>query len=250
VTRVGTAVPRRLIWRECRLVAARPETDSARSLVLDVPDWPGHMAGQRLDLRLTAGDGDHAVRNYPIASAAGDSRLELTVQRTPEDEASPYLVDIVEPGARFEVRGPLGRDFVWDPDDPAPVALVAGGSGVVPLMAMIRTRARLARRVPFRLLYATRGPADVIYARELERHSAPRTGLDLAYAYSRRVPPGWLRQPGRVDQAMVATALWPPDFEPVCYVCGPGGFVERVADLLVAEGHSPGRIKTIDGKRE
>ncbi len=117
-------------------------------------------------------------------------------------------------------------------------------------MAMIRTRARLARRVPFRLLYATRGPADVIYARELERHSAPRTGLDLAYAYSRRVPPGWLRQPGRVDQAIVATALWPPDFEPVCYVCGPGGFVERVADLLVAEGHSPGRIKTIDGKRE
>jgi len=130
------------------------------------------------------------------------------------------------------------------------VALAAGGSGIVPLMAMIRTRARLARRVPFRLLYATRGPADVIYGRELERHSAPRTGLDLAYAYSRRVPPGWLRQPGRVDRAMVATALWPPEFEPVCYVCGPGGFVEHVADLLVAEGHSPARIKTLDGKRE
>jgi ferredoxin-NADP reductase len=208
------------------------------------------MAGQRLDLRLTAGDGDHAVRNYPIASAAGDSRLELTVQRTPEDEASPYLVDIVEPGDRFEVRGPLGRDFVWDPDDPEPVALVAGGSGIVPLMAMIRTRARLARRVPFRLLYATRGPADVIYARELERHSAPRTGLDLTYAYSRRVPPGWLRQPGRVDQTMVAAALWPPELEPVCYVSGPGGFVEHVAALLVEAGHSPTRIKTIDGKRE
>jgi ferredoxin-NADP reductase len=130
------------------------------------------------------------------------------------------------------------------------VALAAGGSGIVPLMAMIRTRARLARRVPFRLLYATRGPADVIYARELERHSAPRTGLDLTYAYSRRVPPGSLRQPGRVDQAMLTTALWPPEFEPVCYVCGPGGFVERVADLLVAEGHSPARIKKLDGKRE
>jgi ferredoxin-NADP reductase len=226
------------------VVAARPETDSARTLGLDVPGWPGHLPGQRLDLRLTAGNGDRAVRSYSIASVAGDSQVELTVQRTPGDEVSPYLVDIVEPGDRFEVRGPLGRHFVWDPDDPAPVALAAGGSGIVPLMAMIRTRARLARRVPFRLLYATRGPADAIYARELERHSAPRTGLDLTYAYSRRVPPGWLRQPARVDQTMVATALWPPEFEPVCYVCGPSGFVERVAGLLVEEGHSPARIKT------
>ena len=238
------------MWLECRVVATRPETDSARTLGLDVPDWPGHLPGQRLELRLAAGKGHRAVRTYSIASAAGDSPMELTVQRTPGDELSPYLVDTVKPGDRFEVRGPLGRHFVWDPDDPALVALAAGGSGIVPLMAMIRTRARLARRVPFRLLYATRGPADVIYARELERHSAPRTGLDLTYAYSRRVPPGWLRQPGRVNQTMVAAALWPPDLEPVCYVCGPGGFVEHVTDLLVAAGHSPARIKTIDGKRE
>jgi ferredoxin-NADP reductase len=228
-------------WRECRVMAVRPETDSARTLGLDVPDWPGHRPGQRLELRLPAGNGDRAVRRYPIASAAGDSPVELTVQRTLGDEVSPYLVDIVKPGDRFEVRGPQGRHFVWDPDDPAPVALAAGGSGIVPLMAMIRTRARLARRVPFRLLYATRGPADVIFARELERHSAPRTGLDLTYAYSRRVPPVWPRQPGRVDRTMVAAALWPPELEPVCYVCGPGGFVERVADLLLEEGHSPAR---------
>jgi ferredoxin-NADP reductase len=232
------------------VVAVRPETDSARTLGLDVPGWPGHRPGQRVDLRLAAENGHGAVGTYSIASVAGDSPVELTVQRTQQDELSTHLVDIVKPGDRFEVRGPLGWQFVWDPDDPGPVALAAGGSGIVPLMAMIRTRARLARRVPFRLLYATRGPADVIFARELERHSAPRTGLDLTYAYSRRVPPGWLRQPGRVDHTMVAAALWPPDLEPVCYVCGPGGFVEHVADLLVEAGHSPARIKTIDGKRE
>jgi ferredoxin-NADP reductase len=238
------------MWLQCQVVAARPETDSARTLGLDIPDWPGHLAGQRLDLRLTAEDGSRAVRSFSIASAAGDSRLELTVQRTPGDELSEHLVDVAEPGDRFEVRGPLGWDSVWAPDDSAPVALAAGGSGIVPLMAMIRTRARLARRVPFRLLYATRGPADVIFARELERHSAPGTGLELTYAYSRRVPPGWLRQPGRPDRTMVADALWPPEFEPVCYVCGPSGFVDRVTDLLVEEGHPPARIKTIDGKRE
>jgi ferredoxin-NADP reductase len=226
------------------VVAARPETDSARTLGLDVPDWPGHLPGQRLDLRVTAGNGSQAFGSYPIASAAGDTRLELTVQHTPGDEVSRYLVDIAEPGDRFEVRGPVGRHFIWDPDDPAPVALAAGGSGIVPLMAMIRTRARLARRVPFRLLYATRGPADVIYAGELERHSAPRTGLELTYAYSRRVPPGWPRQPGRLDQATVAAAVGRPEFEPVCYVCGPRGFVDGVAGLLAEEGHSPARIRT------
>jgi ferredoxin-NADP reductase len=244
-----TTISETLMWRECRVVAACPETDAARTLGLDVPDWPGHLPGQRVDLRLTAPNGSQAFGSYSIASAAGDTRLELTVQRRPGDEVSRYLVDIAEPGDRFEVRGPVGRHFVWDPDDAAPVALAAGGSGIVPLMAMIRTRARLARRVPFRLLYATRGPADVIFAGELERHSAPRTGLELTYAYSRRVPPGWLRQPGRVDETTVAAALWPPESEPVCYVGGPRGFVERVAELLVEGGHSPARIRTIDGSQ-
>ncbi|MDQ1493375.1 MAG: hypothetical protein QOJ23_5889 [Actinomycetota bacterium] len=244
-----TTISETLMWRECRVVAACPETDAARTVGLDVPDWPGHLPGQRLDLRLTAPNGSQAFGSYSIASAAGDTRLELTVPRTPGDEVSRFLVDTAEPGDRFEVRGPVGRHFVWDPDDAAPVALAAGGSGIVPLMAMIRTRARLARRVPFRLLYATRGPADVIFAGELERHSAPRTGLELTYAYSRRVPPGWLRQPGRVDETTVAAALWPPESEPVCYVGGPRGFVERVAELLVEGGHSPARIRTIDGSQ-
>jgi ferredoxin-NADP reductase len=124
------------------------------------------------------------------------------------------------------------------------VALAAGGSGIVPLMAMIRTRARLGSRVPFRLLYASRGPADVIYAAELQRLSAPGTGFDVTYAYSRRVPPGWPRPPGRVDQSLINRSLWPPEFEPGCYVCGPTGFVEGVAGLLVDGGHPPGRIRT------
>lgn len=225
-------------------MATRPETDSARTLVLDVAGWPGHLPGQRLDVRLTTGDGYHAVRNYSIASAPGDSHLELTVQRTPGGEVSPYLVDGAVPGDQFEIRGPVGGHFVWDPHDPAPVALAAGGSGIVPLMAMIRTRARLGSRIPFRLLYASRGPADVIYAAELERHSAPGTGFIVTYAYSRRVPPGWPRPAGRVDRALVTGGLWPPEFEPVCYVCGPNGFVERVADLMVEGGHSPSRIRT------
>lgn len=239
-----TAVLGRLTWRESRVIATRLETDSVRTLVLDVAGWPGHLPGQRLDLRLTAEDGYRAVRSYSIASPPGTSHVELTVQRTPGGEVSPYLVDVVAPGDEFEVRGPVGGHFVWDPDTSAPVALAAGGSGIVPLMAMVRTRARLGSRVPFRLLYSTRGPADLIYAGELERHSAPRTGFDVTYVFSRRVPPGWPRPPGRVDQAVVAASLWPPEFEPICYVCGPTGFVECVADLLVDGGHPPARIKT------
>jgi FAD-dependent oxidoreductase family protein len=203
----GTAILGPLIWRECRVVAVRPETDSARTLGLDVPDWPGHLPGQRLNLRLTAGDGYRAVRSYWIASAAGDSRVELTVQRTPGDEVSPYLVDIVEPGDRFEVRRPVGGHVVWDPDDPAPVALAAGGSGIVQLMAMIRTRARLARRLPFRLLYATRGPADVIYARESNSIPLP------ARVSTSPMPPAGASRPGGCANRDASIRRW---WQPSC----------------------------------
>ncbi len=240
----GTARIGQLGWRATRVVATRPETDSARTLVLDVAHWPGHSPGQRLDLRLIADDRPGGVRSYSIASSPGLSHVELTVQRAPDDEVSTYLVDGIGAGDQCEVRGPLGDDFVWDPGNPAPVALAAGGSGIVPLMAMIRTRARMGRRIPFRLLYACRGPAEVIYASELERHSAPGTGLDVTYAYSRRVPPEWPRRPGRVDQATVTGSLWPPEVEPICFVCGPTGFVEHVADLLLQGGHPSGRINT------
>jgi ferredoxin-NADP reductase len=240
----GTAFRDGLPWRKTRVTATRPETDSVRTLLLDVSGWPGHLPGQRLDLLVPTTGGDREVRSYSIASPAADLHVELTVQRTADDDLSPFLVDLVAPGDEFDTRGPVGSQFVWDPDAPVPVALAAGGSGIVPLMAMIRTRARLGRRIPFRLLYACRGPADAIYAAELERHSAPGTGLDVTYAYSRRVPAGWPGRPERVDESAVTAGLWPAELEPLCYVCGPTGFVECVADLLVAGGHSRGRIKT------
>jgi ferredoxin-NADP reductase len=168
----------------------------------------------------------------------------LTVQRVDDGEVSPYLVDVAEPGDRMEVRGPVGGYFAWRTDDRSPVLLVAGGSGIVPLMAMIRTRACAGSRVPFRLLYSTRSPATAIYAGELRRRARDDGGLDLLYAYTREAPPEAPRPPGRLDGALLAEAGWPVEFAPACYVCGPTGIVEAVADLLVDLGHPAARVKT------
>ena len=237
------AVLGRLSWQVTQIAAVRPETDTARTLVLDVPDWPGHRAGQHVDVRLTAEDGYTAQRSYSIASAPGGPPA-LTVQRVDGGEVSPYLVDIAAPGDRFEVRGPVGGYFTWQPGDHAPVLLVAGGSGVVPLMSMVRARAAAGSRVPFRLLYSTRTPATVIYADELRRRSRDDHGLDIAYAYTRVAPPEHPRPPGRLDAVLLAEWGWPTEFAPNCYVCGPTGFVETVANLLVDAGHDPARVRT------
>jgi ferredoxin-NADP reductase len=238
------AVRGRLTWQVATVAATRPETATARTLSFEVPDWPGHAAGQHVDVRLTAGDGYQTQRSYSIASAPEAGRLELTVQRVDDGEVSPYLVDLAEPGDQVEIRGPVGGWFTWDPANPAPVLLVAGGSGVVPLMSMVRARGGLMSRVPFRLVYSARGPEDVIYADELRRRVRDDHGLDVTYGYTRKVPPEWPRRPGRVDAQLLAAAGWPADFEPAVFVCGPTGFVEVAADLLVAQGHHPGRIKT------
>jgi ferredoxin-NADP reductase len=226
------------------LAAVRDETPSARTLVLDVPGWPGHLAGQHVDVRLTAADGYRAQRSFSVASAPDGDRVELTVQRVVDGEVSPYLAEVFRVGDPVELRGPVGGWFVWRREDPSPVLLVAGGSGIVPLMAMIRTRAAVRSRVPFRLVYSVRGPDDVIYADELRRRDRDDGGLDVAYVYTRQTPAGWRRPPGRVGLATVAEHGWPPDFAPVCFVCGPTGFVETVADILVAQGHDPRRVKT------
>lgn len=220
------------------------ETSSARSIVLDVPGWPGHLAGQHVDVRLTAEDGYATQRSYSIASAPQPDRLELTVQRVPGGEVSPYLTDIAEAGDRIEIRGPVGGYFTWRPEAVEPVLLVAGGSGIVPLMSMIRERAAANSRVPFRLAYSVRTPDDVIYAQELSRRVRDDRGLDVAFAYTRGTPPGWPRPPGRLDAALLAEVGWPADFIPAVFVCGPTGFVEAAANLLVAQGHEPQRIKT------
>jgi ferredoxin-NADP reductase len=238
------ALSGRLIWRVATVAEVRDETPSARTLVLDVPDWPGHLPGQHVDVRLTAPDGYSAQRSYSIASAwQPDARVELTIQRVEDGEVSTYLTDGLAAGQPLELRGPVGGWFVWR-DVPAPVLLVAGGSGIVPLMAMIRARGDLRGRQPFRLIYSARTPQDILYAQELARRVRDDPGLDVHFVYTRKTPEGWPEQPGRISVATLNTHGWPPDFAPDVFVCGPTSFVETAADILVALGHDPKKIRT------
>jgi len=235
------------------VTGVRDEGPGARTIAIDLPGWPGHAPGQHVDVRLTAPDGYSAQRSYSIASAPDGHQIELTVQRIDDGEVSPYLSGTLEPGYPLELRGPVGGWFVWDPADPGPVLLLAGGSGIVPLMSMIRTRTAAGRTTPFRLLYSARSPDTVLYAAELaERHLAGN-GLSVSYAYTRSAPPGSPRPPGRVDAGLLTAAGfnpghpadgWPADATPAVFVCGPTGFVEAAAGLLVAAGHDPAMIKT------
>jgi ferredoxin-NADP reductase len=235
----GRLTTGRLAWRVGRLVDTRTETATARTLVVEVPDWPGHLPGQHVDVRLTAADGYRAQRSYSLAAPTNGDRVELTVQRLPDGEVSSYLTDVISIGDPVELRGPIGGWFVWRPTDTQPVLLVAGGSGIVPLMAMVRARRAAGSRVPFRLIYSVRAPEEVYYADEFRQ-----PGLDVTFAYTRAVPEGWPRPPRRLTVADVTSHGWPADFTPDCFVCGPTGFVEAVADMLVALGHDPQRVKT------
>jgi len=239
------ALPGRLTWRAATLVESRPETPTARTLVLDVPDWPGHLPGQHVDVRLTAPDGYRAQRSYSIASAWRESgKVELTVQRLDDGEVSPYLTDVLEVGDQIELRGPVGGWFVWREAQQHPVLLIGGGSGVVPLMAMVRARGLSRAKQPFRLIYSVRTPDDVIYREELPRHVRDDPGFDLLVNYTRKAPEGSRNPPKRIDVATINSHGWPPDFTPDVYVCGPTTFVETAADILVALGHDPKRIRT------
>jgi ferredoxin-NADP reductase len=237
-------VGRRLAWRVAKLAERRDETPTARTLVFEVPEWPGHLAGQHVDVRLTAPDGYSTQRSYSLAAPADGDRVRLTVQRVADGEVSPYLTEVLGPGDAVELRGPVGGYFVWRDTDQAPVLLVAGGAGIVPLMAMIRTRRAAGSRAPFRLVYSVRTPADLYYADELRHPPAGDGGLDVTFVYTREAPDGWPRPPRRIGVADVNTGGWPPDFAPSCFVCGPTGFVETVANILVALGHDPRRVRT------
>jgi ferredoxin-NADP reductase len=248
------AVLGRLTWQVATVTAVREETPTARTIVLDVPGWPGHQAGQHVDLRLTAADGYSAQRSYSIASpppptAAGEMTgpeppvLELTVQRLDDGEVSSYLTGDLEPGDLIELRGPIGGWFVWDPADPGPVLLVAGGSGIVPLMSMIRARSGTGSRAPFRLIYSVRAPDAVLYASELAERARTDDGLDVTYVYTRSTPPGWPVRPGRINAGLL-TAGRPGPAGLAVFVCGPTSFVETAANLLVDAGQDPGTIKT------
>lgn len=228
-----------------RLVEFRQETPSARTLVLQVDGWPGHLPGQHVDVRLTAEDGYQTQRSYSVASAPDGERVELSVQRVPGGEVSEYLTGEYPLGAPVEVRGPVGGWFVWrPPGDPAPVLLVGGGSGVAPLMAMVRTRARAGGQSRIRLLYSARTPEDVYYAGELRQRSRDHPWLDVSLLFTRIAPDGSPRPPGRLMPADLAGAGWDPSRAPLCFVSGPTGFVEAAADALVGLGHHSGRIRT------
>jgi ferredoxin-NADP reductase len=216
------------------------ETPSTRTLTLDVPDWPGHRAGQHVDIRLTAEDGYRAERAYSIASAPGEPPA-ITIERLEDGEVSPYLVDVVEAGDVFEVRGPIGGYFVWGPEDGGPLLLVAGGSGVVPLRAMARHRRLTGSDVPARLLYSSRTLADVIYREEL---TAADPGLEVVVTLTRDRPPGWTGRTGRVSTELLADVAWPAGDGPLAFVCGPTSFVETVAAGLVELGYDPARVRT------
>ena len=230
-------IPRPTSWLPATLAGARRENGAARTLAFDVPGWPGHRAGQHVIVRLRAEDGYTAQRSYSIASAPGGDgsgdRIELTVQRLPDGEVSPYLTDIIEPGDQVEIRGPIGSWFTWSPTVGAPVQLIAGGSGIVPLMAMIRA---VNGTVPCRLLYSVRTPDDVIYGDELERRSSG-SRLAVTYLFTRA-------EGRRISAGVVAKATWAPELAPEIFACGPSGFVEAAASLLIEAGHHPATIKT------
>ena len=233
------------MWRVGTVVALHNETAMARTITVEVPDWPGHLAGQHVDVRLTASDGYSAVRSYSIASARNsERRVQLTVERLPDGEVSPYLTQELAVSDRLELRGPIGGWFVWRTQQTEPIQLVAGGSGIVPLMAMVRSRATAGSTAPFRLLYSVREPGAVLYRDELQALSDHDHSVSLTYAYTRIAPKDWPRPPGRINSALIADTTWPSKLAPTCYICGPTSFVESAAGLLSACGNSPDKIRT------
>jgi ferredoxin-NADP reductase len=239
------AIQRRLNWLIGQLTDRVDETPRVKTLVLDVPGWPGHLAGQHVDVRLTALDGYQAQRSYSIASAPDNAdHVALTVERVPDGEVSPYLLDELQRGDQLELRGPIGGHFVWDVDMRGPLLLVAGGSGIAPLMAMIRHRAARSSNVPVRLLFSSRSLEDVIYKPELDRLAARADGLEVLHTLTRSRPSGWTGYARRIDADMLAEVGFPPEQRPLCMVCGPTEMVEAVATALVEVGHQADRIKT------
>lgn len=236
-----------MMWTEAVAESVAPLTPTSRLLVLRVPGWPGHLAGQHLDVRLTAPDGYQASRSYSIGAPADGERVELAVERLDDGEVSPYLVDGLEAGDRLEIRGPIGGWFVWRPEQAEPVQLIAGGSGVVPLMAMAREHARSGSAARMQLLYSVRSPVFAYYREELAALAelpAATGGVAVDHVFTRVAPAGAARPAGRVTPELLAEAALPAPLEPTVYVCGPSSFVEAVATALVEQGHAPERVRT------
>jgi ferredoxin-NADP reductase len=240
----GAAILGRLTWLLAEVVELVPETPRVVSLLLDVPGWPGHRPGQHADVRLTAEDGYQAQRSYSLAAPADGERVVLAVERLEEGEVSPFLTDELRPGDAFELRGPIGGYFVWDGSTPGPLHLVGGGSGVVPLMAMLRHRAAARLDAPATLLSSARTLEDVVFREELEELAAADPALTVVQTLTREAPTGWRGYARRIDVEMLAEVLGAPDADATAYVCGPTRFVEVAADGLVALGYDPSRVRT------
>ena len=248
----ATAAAPRIVWRVATVMKVVVETARAHTLLLDVPGWPGHRAGQHVDVRLTAEDGYQTERSYSIASPPEDSRLALTIERLEDGEVSPYLVDELHAGDQVEIRGPIGGYFVWDVSLGGPLLLVAGGSGIVPLMAMLRHRdaalpksaAEARHRVPARILYSSRRWDEVIYRDELAELARKDDTLEVVHTLTRVAPDGWRGFSRRIDRMMLAEVAWPATEKPQIFVCGPTPLVESAAASLVDLGHQPALVKT------
>ncbi|HVB64591.1 MAG TPA: ferredoxin reductase [Nitrolancea sp.] len=238
-----TTLSGRLKWWTGEVVETRRETPTASSLIINVPGWQGHRAGQHVDVRLTAEDGYQAVRSYSIASAPEADHLMLTVERLDDGEVSPYLVDDVLPGDPIEFLGPIGGYFVWSSAMKGPLLLIAGGSGVVPLRAIARHRALSGSQVPTRLLYSARSAENLIFRDELDALATKDEQFELFYTLTRTQPADWNGFRRRVDATMLREIAWPPDTQPAIYLCGPTTFVEVASDLLIELGHDPARIR-------
>jgi ferredoxin-NADP reductase len=237
-------VQSRLAWRRADLVDRREETPSAVTLVLRVPGWPGHLPGQHVDVRLTADDGYSTQRSYSLAAPDHGARVELTVQVVADGEVSPFLARDLAVGDAIELRGPVGGWFVWRPGQPQRVLLLAGGSGVVPLMAMLRARHESGSGAPMHLVYSVRTPDDVMYDDELRRRVEQDDGLRVTVVHTRRAPAASDRSPHRLDAADLAALAWPPAGDVLTFVCGPTAFVDAVSDALVSLGYDAGEIRT------
>ena len=236
--------PRRLAWRIGEVVETSPDTPRTKSLFLEVPGWEGHRAGQHVDVRLTAEDGYQAQRSYSIASAPESGRVELLVERLDDGEVSPYLTDEIRVGDGLELRGPIGGWFAWEAREGGPLLLVAGGSGIAPLMAIIRHRQATVNGTPVRLLYSSRSYEEIIFREELEALAAEDTSLEIIHTLTRSAPPEWEGYHRRIDEGMLGDVAFSPDERPLAFVCGPTPLVETVATDLVEFGHEPARVKT------
>jgi ferredoxin-NADP reductase len=228
-------------WLTGTLVSAKLLTVSARSLTLDVPTWPGNQAGQHVDIRLTAPDGYQAVRSYSMASAGNSNQIELAIDRLPNGEVSPFLVDELELGDPIELRGPLGGWFVWRPEQNQPVQLIAGGSGVVPFVSMLRAHSAAGSAAPMQLLYSLSTPDHAFFRDEL---SQPSPNILTTWHYTRTAPPGWPHPPHRLTAEDLEKNVLPPEQAPLTYICGPTGFVETVSRNLINLGHAANYIRT------